>query len=176
MGVVYQFIFTSVRNPAMKTLSLSEVVLFDEFGEPVSVREAHNPGGLPGNPHETPQSAIDGSSTTKWLDMNFQGEGRLQLDIVEARHVAQYELFSAPGRHRGRDPTGWMFGILWRGVGEQGEDIFDPLSVVSGVEPPTQESTSYGTYCTACTTWSQQACVTAKRTRPQLRQCCRCPD
>ena len=100
MGSVYQFVFTSVRDPASTMLSLSEVMLFDEYGAQVAVREAYNPGGLPGNLLETPQSAIDGSTANKWLDTNFYGEARLQLDLGEPRHVAQYELFSAKGNHR----------------------------------------------------------------------------
>jgi hypothetical protein len=155
MGDRYQFFFTSVRNPALKVLSLSEVLLFDEHGEQVAVQQAHNPGGIPGNFLETPQSAIDGSTANKWLDMNFDGEARLVLDIASPRHIAQYELFTAKGRHRGRDPTSWAFGILWRGAGDEaGSDMFDSLSVVSGVDPPISESTSYGRYCTVCTHWS----------------------
>ena len=62
---VYQFVFTSVRDQATKMLSLSEVKLYDELGDVVSVREAHNPGGQAGNKFETPQAAIDGSVDNK---------------------------------------------------------------------------------------------------------------
>ena len=143
-GDLYEFVFTSVKDASSTLLSLAEVTLYDSTGAQVPVREAHNPGGAAGNIFETPQSAIDGVLNNKWLDTNFYGESRLQLDIAESTHVAQYELFTAKGRHRARDPTGWMFGI--RRVGDEGESTFELLSEVLNVVPPNAESTSYGRF------------------------------
>ena len=151
----YQFVFTSVRTVGTTTLALAEVMLYDAHGVQVAVREAHNPGGLEGNPLETPQSASDGNVGNKWLDLNFYGEAFFQLDLVQPRYAVQYELITSKGHRAGdraRDPTGWMFGVLRRcsAGGEKGEftssDSFETLSVVTGFAPPDTESTSYGKF------------------------------
>ena len=92
------FIFTSVRGGESTTaVSLSEVTLYGADGEQVPVAEALNPGGQEGNSWEVPQSAVDGDVTTKWLDLNFYGEARLQLFLSSAQHVSEYELFTSTG-------------------------------------------------------------------------------
>ena len=44
-GQLFQFVFSSVRDPVGSSVSLAEIMLFDDNGQQVVVLEAHNPGG-----------------------------------------------------------------------------------------------------------------------------------
>ncbi|KAL1499234.1 hypothetical protein AB1Y20_013739 [Prymnesium parvum] len=140
---VYQFRFTSVRDPDTTVVSLSEVVLLDAEGQQVIITEAINPNGTIPNPLEQPSSLIDGSKITKWVDASFFGQSVLQLVLPQAQFIASYELVTATGdfpANRNRDPTAWEFGVVPSG------GSFEVLSVVTGVTPPDARSTSYGVF------------------------------
>ena len=62
-------------------ISLSEVVLYGADGQQVPIVEALNPGGVYYADREEAASAVDGSTATKWLDANFNGESVLQLAL-----------------------------------------------------------------------------------------------
>ena len=73
-GDMYQFVFTSVRDPSTAMISLSEVWLYDANGDALMMVEALNPGGAHVSEAEGAASAIDNNWATKWLDTNFAGE------------------------------------------------------------------------------------------------------
>eukprot|EP00966_Prymnesium_polylepis_P286809 6624834-Prymnesium_polylepis.3 len=91
-------------------------------GQRVVPISAQNPGGQAGSPFETPASAIDGSTQTKWSDTNFGAGSSVccrdsELSFIARRNPLNmlYELFTAQLPSSGRltmsqlnsDPTGW---------------------------------------------------------------------
>ena len=115
-------------------------MLFDANGQQIVVSEANNPGGEYANPFEYPQSVVDGSNQTKWLDKAFESKSILWLHLEQPAHVVQYELITSHGDRQPwnwkRDPTSWMFGI-YHPTGEEGEGArYEILSTVTDFDPP----------------------------------------
>ena len=130
----YEFVFSALRpwTPPAAEVQISEVRLFGESGERLDIVEASNPGGYPGpgeaGQDKTAMAAVDGTDTTKWLDINATAmaigaasasaaaatsipiSSWLQLTLDRPAIVVQYELVTA-NDNPGRDPIEWAFGI-----------------------------------------------------------------
>ena len=64
-GVVYELIFSSVRQTGGTVLSLVEVKFYDANGVEMPIILAVNPNGVAGNAGETAASAIDNNFDNK---------------------------------------------------------------------------------------------------------------
>ena len=141
-GSVYFLTFTAVRGGLdVSELQLAEVMLYGVGGEPLSVVEASNPGGVPFTWWEHAPSAVDGDLATKWLDMNItKGGGRqsstLLLSLASATPVGSYDLYTANHEPK-RDPVSWTFGI------SRGDGSDEALHAMARYEPAFTRRTSY---------------------------------
>ena len=159
----YEFVFSALRpwTPPAAEVQISEVRLFGESGERLDIVQASNPGGYPGpgeaGQDKTAMAAVDGTDTTKWLDINATAmalsaasasaaaatsipiSSRLQLTLDRPAIVVQYELVTA-NDNPGRDPIEWSFGIRHSDADGGG---FELLSTAA-VDPPLERYSSYG--------------------------------
>ena len=90
----YEFVFSALRpwTPPAAEVQISEVRLFGESGERLDIVEASNPGGYPGpgeaGQDKTAMAAVDGTDTTKWLDINATAMAhRRRLRLRRRRHL-----------------------------------------------------------------------------------------
>ena len=112
-ATTYQFDFTAVRGEftdatVLDGMQIAEVVLYDAYGNPISVEAASSPSD--GGSHlEHPSSAIDSDLWTKFYDGNFGKESlttELWLDVPSGVEVGSYRLWTAgdhPRRAQCRD-------------------------------------------------------------------------
>ncbi len=98
----YRFVPVKLRNDgAANSIQLSEFELYNGATR-LSILEATNPGG--NNPaNEQPPRAIDGNTSTKWLDFNRMP---LILDFGTARTIDGYR-FATANDATERDPVRW---------------------------------------------------------------------
>ena len=86
---------------------ISELQLRDAAGNPITVQDASNPGGSsPPNGAQDAMLAFDGSTVTKWTDLDFDTNKHSILRVVPEGNVASYEVFTANDNQR-RDPVAW---------------------------------------------------------------------
>ena len=92
-------------------MQLAEVKLWADDGSQISVARAVNVGGEAPYPGQVASRSIDGSTSTKWTDMNFltNGYSLLELTLDAATKVSEFELFTANDNTK-RDPVSWTFG------------------------------------------------------------------
>lgn len=121
------FNFTDVADPGnADALQISELELRDATGARISVQTASNPGGSsPANGAQDAILAFDGSTATKWIDLDFDTNKHSILRVTPEGNVASYEVFTADDNQRrdpvewsvyGRSACGWWVGPLNHGV------------------------------------------------------------
>ena len=97
-----EFDISAVRDTSASIVQLSEFRLYDTDGVEIAIASASNPDG--DNPSgEGAEKAIDGSTSTKWLDFN---EGDLVLALASPSEIGSYSWATA-NDEEGRDPVMW---------------------------------------------------------------------
>merc|ERR1719183_615533 len=102
---MYKFTPTKLSSASASSVSLAEIK-FQNTGQPVSFAAwtATNPGGSEINPStEQPIHAIDGSTSTKWLDFNKEP---LIISSPTSVLIDKFTFVTA-NDSPGRDPVRW---------------------------------------------------------------------
>lgn len=136
-ATIYRFTFTAANGG--DEVQLSEIRLFAADGTVIPSSLADSPDSEIPYPQQTPTSAIDNQTETKWVDVAFGRDGRAILNLhvpVGSPQVGTYEFITANDNSR-RDPTRWTLSLM------NGE-VATVLSTVSVTDPPSTRFTSYG--------------------------------
>jgi hypothetical protein len=135
-------------DPKQGGVELSEIVLYDDTQQRLSVVLAESPGVEPYNPSQAPMQAVDENYETKWYDRMLKGStprnATLVVRFAQPTLVAAFEVFTAGKSRSGainmeRDPTAFIFGIILP------DGTKHAMREWTEVTPPDTRKTSYTT-------------------------------
>lgn len=108
----YRIVFTGTKGGGVKGVQLSHIDFIDYSGQAVKPVAIGNPNGQHPNHDETPESLLDESTTTKWLDfaIAYTGKSVLEFEFAQPVGIATY-VFHSGKDVPPRDPTDWTLSI-----------------------------------------------------------------
>ncbi len=132
----YRFVFTQVADPTQPhALALGDLALLDADGDHIHIVAASMDGVSKRN--EGPDRAIDESTATKFLDLDFLNdrETTLEVDILPNTVVSGYRFTTSPDVPK-RDPTSWTLQAFIAGN-------WAVVHTVTNCVPPPERKTAY---------------------------------
>jgi hypothetical protein len=153
-----RFNMTEVRGGSGESVQLSELVLFDQYGDEIDLSAAviTNPGGYNGawGSGEEPEYAIDGDLNTKWYDLNG-GNLVIRFGLVSARNVASYDWATANDAPE-RDPI--RFSLDQKFDVDSIWSVLDDTFATTGFSTTTDRLTWQGPF--QCSLWNPTSAPT----------------